>query len=59
MSEIYIELCPERVIGLVSMAGSNIQNTAKYPEPVAPEIMKNYTQHFIRTFTSRFYFFIK
>jgi len=31
-------LFPERVIGLVSMAGYNIQNIPEYSEPVAPEI---------------------
>jgi pimeloyl-ACP methyl ester carboxylesterase len=31
-------LFPERIIGLVSVAGYNIQNIAKYSEPAAPEI---------------------
>src|SRR6188768_1593007 len=38
-------LFPERIIGLVSVSGYNIQNIAKYSEPVAPEIeMLNWYQ---------------
>jgi len=33
-------LYPERILGLVSMAGYNIQNIAKYSEPDTPEIEK-------------------
>ena len=40
-------LFPDRVKGLVSMAGYNIQNIAKYSEPVAPEIeMLNWYQYY-------------
>jgi pimeloyl-ACP methyl ester carboxylesterase len=40
-------LFPERIIGLVSGAGYNIQNIAKYLEPVAPEIeMLNWYQFY-------------
>src|SRR6185295_1113320 len=43
-------LFPERVIGLVSMAGYNIQNIAKYSEPVAPEIeMLNWYQYYFHS----------
>ena len=41
---------PKRVIGLVSMAGYNIQNIAKYSEPVAPEIeMLNWYQYYFHS----------
>ena len=40
-------LFPERIIGLVSMAGYNIQNIAKYSEPAEPEIeMLNWYQFY-------------
>jgi pimeloyl-ACP methyl ester carboxylesterase len=40
-------LFPERIIGLVSMAGYNIQNLLKYTEPVKPEIeMLNWYQFY-------------
>jgi pimeloyl-ACP methyl ester carboxylesterase len=40
-------LFPDRVRGLVSVAGYNIQNIAKYSEPVAPEIeMLNWYQYY-------------
>ena len=40
-------LFPNRVIGLVSMAGYNIQNIAKYSEPDVPEIeMLNWYQYY-------------
>jgi len=43
-------LFPERIIGLVSMAGYNIQNIAKYSEPVAPEIeMLNWYQFYFHS----------
>jgi pimeloyl-ACP methyl ester carboxylesterase len=43
-------LFPERIIGLVSMAGYNIQNIAKYAEPVAPEIeMLNWYQFYFHS----------
>lgn len=43
-------LFPERVIGLVSVAGYNIQNIAKYSEPVAPEIeMLNWYQYYFHS----------
>ena len=43
-------LFPERVIGLVSMAGYNIQNIPKYSEPVAPEIeMLNWYQFYFHS----------
>ena len=43
-------LSPERIIGLVSMAGYNIQNIAKYSEPVAPEIeMLNWYQFYFHS----------
>jgi pimeloyl-ACP methyl ester carboxylesterase len=43
-------LFPERIIGLVSMAGYNIQNIAKYSEPAAPEIeMLNWYQFYFHS----------
>lgn len=40
-------LFPNRVIGLISMAGYNIQNLAKYSEPDVPEIeMLNWYQYY-------------
>ena len=43
-------LFPERIIGLVTMAGYNIQNIAKYSEPVAPEIeMLNWYQFYFHS----------
>ncbi|MGZ3898496.1 MAG: alpha/beta fold hydrolase [Flavisolibacter sp.] len=43
-------LFPERIIGLVSMAGYNIQNISKYSEPVAPEIeMLNWYQFYFHS----------
>ena len=43
-------LFPERIIGLVSMAGYNIQNIEKYSEPVAPEIeMLNWYQFYFHS----------
>jgi len=43
-------LFPERVIGLVTMAGYNIQNIAKYSEPVEPEIeMLNWYQYYFHS----------
>ena len=43
-------LFPNRVIGLVSMAGYNIQNIAKYSEPNAPEIeMLNWYQYYFHS----------
>ncbi len=40
-------LFPNRVIGLISMAGYNIQNIAKYSEPDVPEIeMLNWYQYY-------------
>jgi len=43
-------LFPERIVGLVSMAGYNIQNIAKYSEPVAPEIeMLNWYQFYFHS----------
>jgi len=43
-------LFPERIIGLVSMAGYNIQNIAKYSEPDAPEIeMLNWYQFYFHS----------
>ena len=43
-------LFPERIIGLVSMAGYNIQNIPKYSEPVAPEIeMLNWYQYYFHS----------
>jgi pimeloyl-ACP methyl ester carboxylesterase len=43
-------LFPERVIGLVSVAGYNIQNIPKYSEPVAPEIeMLNWYQYYFHS----------
>jgi len=43
-------LFPERIIGLVSVAGYNIQNIAKYSEPVAPEIeMLNWYQFYFHS----------
>jgi len=43
-------LFPERIIGLVTMAGYNIQNIAKYSEPVEPEIeMLNWYQYYFHS----------
>jgi len=43
-------LFPERIIGLVSMAGYNIQEIANYSEPVAPEIeMLNWYQFYFHS----------
>jgi pimeloyl-ACP methyl ester carboxylesterase len=43
-------LFPGRVIGLVSVAGYNIQNIATYSEPVAPEIeMLNWYQYYFHS----------
>lgn len=43
-------LFPERIIGLVSMAGYNIQNIAKYAEPVLPQIeMLNWYQYYFQS----------
>ena len=43
-------LFPERIIGLVSMAGYNIQNIPGYSEPVAPEIeMLNWYQYYFHS----------
>jgi pimeloyl-ACP methyl ester carboxylesterase len=43
-------LFPERIIGLVSVAGYNIQNIAKYFQPVAPEIeMLNWYQFYFHS----------
>jgi pimeloyl-ACP methyl ester carboxylesterase len=43
-------LFPDRVRGLVSVAGYNIQNIAKYSEPVAPEIeMLNWYQYYFHS----------
>lgn len=43
-------LFPERIIGLVSMAGYNIQNIAKYSEPAAPDIeMLNWYQYYFHS----------
>jgi len=43
-------LFPERVIGLVSMAGYNIQNIPEYAEPEAPEIeMLNWYQFYFHS----------
>jgi pimeloyl-ACP methyl ester carboxylesterase len=43
-------LFPERITGLVSMAGYNIQNIAQYSEPVAPEIeMLNWYQYYFHS----------
>lgn len=43
-------LYPERIIGLVSMAGYNIQNIAKYLEPDTPEIeMLNWYQFYFHS----------
>ena len=43
-------LFPERIIGLVSMAGYNIQNITKYSEPVTPEIeMLNWYQFYFHS----------
>lgn len=43
-------LFPERIIGLVSMAGYNIQNIEKYSEPAAPEIeMLNWYQFYFHS----------
>jgi len=41
---------PDRVHGLVSMGGYNIQNIAKYAEPVTPEIeMLNWYQYYFHS----------
>lgn len=43
-------LFPDRIIGLVSMAGYNIQNIAKYSEPDVPEIeMLNWYQYYFHS----------
>ncbi|MGN6801976.1 MAG: alpha/beta fold hydrolase [Ginsengibacter sp.] len=43
-------LYPERIAGLVSMAGYNIQNIAKYSEPDPPEIeMLNWYQYYFHS----------
>jgi pimeloyl-ACP methyl ester carboxylesterase len=43
-------LYPERIIGLVSMAGYNIQNIAKFAEPDTPEIeMLNWYQFYFHS----------
>ena len=43
-------LFPERIIGLVSVAGYNIQNIAAYAEPAAPEIeMLNWYQFYFHS----------
>lgn len=43
-------LYPERIIGLVSVAGYNIQNIAKYSEPDTPEIeMLNWYQFYFHS----------
>jgi pimeloyl-ACP methyl ester carboxylesterase len=43
-------LFPERIIGLVSVAGYNIQNIPKFSEPVAPEIeMLNWYQFYFHS----------
>jgi pimeloyl-ACP methyl ester carboxylesterase len=43
-------LYPERIIGLVSMAGYNIQNIAKFSEPDKPEIeMLNWYQFYFHS----------
>jgi len=43
-------LFPDRVRGLVSVAGYNIQNIAKYSEPLAPEIeMLNWYQYYFHS----------
>jgi pimeloyl-ACP methyl ester carboxylesterase len=43
-------LFPSRIIGLVSMAGYNIQNIAKYSEPDVPEIeMLNWYQYYFHS----------
>lgn len=43
-------LYPERIIGLVSMAGYNIQNIAKFSEPDRPEIeMLNWYQFYFHS----------
>ena len=43
-------LFPERIIGLVSMAGYNIQNIPKYSEPDSPEIeMLNWYQFYFHS----------
>ena len=43
-------LFPQRIIGLVSMAGYNIQNIPKYSEPDAPEIeMLNWYQFYFHS----------
>jgi len=41
---------PDRVIGLITMAGYNIQNIAKYSEPIPPEIeMLNWYQYYFHS----------
>ncbi|MDP1811128.1 MAG: alpha/beta hydrolase [Sediminibacterium sp.] len=43
-------LYPERIVGLVSMAGYNIQNIAKFSEPDTPEIeMLNWYQFYFHS----------
>jgi pimeloyl-ACP methyl ester carboxylesterase len=43
-------LFPERIIGLVTMAGYNIQNIAKYSEPAEPQIeMLNWYQYYFHS----------
>jgi pimeloyl-ACP methyl ester carboxylesterase len=43
-------LYPERIIGLVSMAGYNIQDIARYAEPARPEIeMLNWYQYYFHS----------
>jgi len=43
-------LFPDRARGLISVAGYNIQNIAKYAEPVAPEIeMLNWYQYYFHS----------
>ena len=43
-------LYPERIIGLVSMAGYNIQNIAKFSEPDTPEVeMLNWYQFYFHS----------
>jgi pimeloyl-ACP methyl ester carboxylesterase len=43
-------LFPERIIGLVTMAGYNIQNIAKYSEPAEPQIeMLNWYQFYFHS----------
>ncbi len=50
-------LYPERIMGLVSMAGYNIQNIAKYSEPDIPEIeMLNWYQYYFHSERGRLWF---